>query len=51
MGQRPRGATPCLRSGVVVERSNPTSKEAAVAVQEQEDQEEIFHVQGQEGRR
>ena len=26
-GLRPRGATPCLRLGVVPERSNPTSKE------------------------
>ena len=26
-GQRPRGATPCPRSGAVAERSNPTSKE------------------------
>ena len=61
-GQRPRGATPRLRSGAVAERSYPVSEvrgggweeqpqvQGAVAAQAQKGLEELFHVQGQEGR-
>ena len=42
---RPGGATPCPRPKAVAGRSNPT-----VAVQVQEGLEELFHIQGQEGR-
>ena len=41
--EQPRGAAPRARSGVVTERSNPTSKVMGGG------QEEQPHVQGQEG--
>ena len=56
-----KGATPHPRSGVVAKRSYPTSEvrdggweeqphaQAVVAVPAQEGQEELLHVQGQEG--
>ena len=44
----PGGANPSPRSGVAAERSKPKSKE--VAARAQEGQEELLHVQGQEGR-
>ena len=58
----PRGATPCPSSGVVAERSYPTSEvrgggqedqphvQGAAAAQMQEGREELLQVQGQEGR-
>ena len=61
-GQRPRGATPRLRSGAVAKKSYPVSEvrgggrkeqphvQGTVAAQAQEGLEELFHVQGQEGR-
>ena len=57
-----RGATPCPRSGVAARRSSPPPEarggcreeqphiQGAVAVWAQEGLEELFHVQGQEGR-
>ena len=42
----PRGASPCQRPGAEARRSNP-----AVAARAQEGLEELFHIQGQEGRR
>ena len=60
--RRPIGATPRLRSGAAAGRSYPASEvrgsgweeqphlQGAVAVQVQEGLEELFHVQGQEGR-
>ena len=60
-GQRPRGATPHLRSGAVAGRSYPPPKasgggweelphtQGAVAAWAQEGLEELLHVQGQEG--
>ena len=61
-GQRPRGDTTGVRSGVAEGRSYTSPKvrgssqeelphtQGAVAVQLQEGLEEILHVQGQEGR-
>ena len=61
-GWRPRGATPCPRSGAAARRSYPTPEargggrdeqprvQGAVAAQAQEGLEELFHVQGQKGR-
>ena len=58
-----RGATPCLRSGVAAGRSYPSTEargsgreeqphvQGALASRAQEGLEELFHVQGQEGRR
>ena len=62
-GAAAKGVTPHLRSGVAAERRYPVSKvrgsgweelpqvQGAVAAQAQEAQEELLHVQGQEGRR
>ena len=59
-GQRPRGVTPCPRSGGAAERSYPTSEVRGggreeqphtVAVRAQEGLEELSHVEGQKGRR
>ena len=62
-GQRPRGVTPCPRSGGAAERSYPTSEvrgggreeqphvQGAVAAGAQEGLEELAHVEGQKGRR
>ena len=57
-GCRPRGATPCLRSGAAAEsarlqrrrrgREEQPHIQGAVAAQAQEGLEELFHVQGQE---
>ena len=59
--ERPRGAIPHLRSGVVAERSHPTYEvrgggqeeqphvQGAAAAQVQEDREERLRVPGQEG--
>ena len=61
-GQRPRQATPCPRSGATAETSYPMSEvrggggdelphtQRAVAAWAQGGLEELFHVQGQEGR-
>ena len=43
-GRRPRGVTPCPKSGVA------GSSQGAVAARAQEGLEELFHIQGQEGR-
>ena len=43
-----RGATPCPRSGVAVERSNPTSKKLQLRGHRR-GREELLHIQGQEG--
>ena len=56
--ERPRGATPRLRPGVAAGRSNPTpeargsgwQEQPHVAAWAQKGLEELFHVQGQEGR-
>ena len=60
-GRRPRGVTPCPRSGAAARRSNPTPKargsgredqshiQGAVAARAQEGLEELSHVEGQEG--
>ena len=60
-GETPRGATPHLRSGAAAERSYPISEvrgtgreerthvQGEMAVWAQEGQEELLHVQGQEG--
>ena len=59
--EQPRGATPCLRLGVVAEMSYRTPEvrgssreeqpqiQGAAAAWAQEGQEELLHVQGQEG--
>ena len=44
-GRRPRGVTPCPKSGVA------GSSQGAVAALAQEGLEELSHVEGQEGRR
>ena len=61
--ERPRGATPRPRSGAAAGRSYPLPKargdgqeelphiQVAVAAWAQEGLEELFHIQGQEGRR
>ena len=59
-GQRPRGVTPCLRSGAAAEsarlRRHRNGEEeltrirGAVAARVQEGLQELFHIQGQEGR-
>ena len=61
--EQPRGATPLPRSGAAARRSYPPLEarggsweelpyvQGAVARQVQEGLEELFHVQGQEGRR
>ena len=62
-GQRPRGATPLPRLGAAARRSCPKPEargggweeqpheQGAVAAQAQKGLEELFHVQGWEGRR
>ena len=62
-GGQPRGATPRPKLGAAAERSYPTSEargssreeqphlQGAVAAWVQEGLEELFHFQGQEGRR
>ena len=62
-GGQPRGATPCLRLGVVAEMSYRTPEvrgssreeqpqiQGGAAAWAQEGQEELSHVEGQEGRR
>ena len=55
----PRGASPCQRPGAEARRSNPTPRakgggrrsNPTVAARAQEGLEELFHIQGQEGRR
>ena len=61
--ERPRGATPRPRPGAVAGRTYPTPEvrgrgreeqphlQGAVAARGQEGLEELFHVQGQKGRR
>ena len=61
--QEPRGGTPRSRPGVVAERSYPTPEargrgledqphlQGAVAARAQEGLEELFYLQGQNGRR
>ena len=61
-GQQPEGATPCPSSGDVAKRSYSTSEvrggsgeeelhvQGAVAAQAHVGQEELLHVEGQEGR-
>ena len=62
-GREPRGVTPRPRSGASAERSYPTPEargggreeqphlQGVVAAQVQEGLEELFHIQGQKGRR
>ena len=49
--ERQRGATPRLRSGAAAKREEQPHPQAAEAAREQERLEELFHVQGQKGRR
>ena len=62
-GRRPRGVTPCPRSGAAAGRSYPTSEargsgweeqphvQGVVAARAPEGLEELFQVQGREGQR